>query len=357
MAESAARIERYDFCLSFAAEQRAYVEEVAWLLRDADLRVFYDSFESSELLGTDLYVHLDEIYNRGSRYCVLFASEAYVRRAWSDHERSSAQDRAFRSRSAYLLPVRFDDAEIPGLRETIGHVDARVVSPAALVQLLITKLRSAATISTISASILVLAADIRDDLEHFLGKALERCRLEVPPDLIFESAGRTVVVVPESLLSTVDVTTTLVNAIEALASKRPRARLRIAVHRAVVPTEHLEDCVDVATTVEAAVSSAVSDAFDVAPRAHCVVVATQRVYDAVVRPGRGGSNPSLYQLVVAADGTGLHVRVPGYPRLPRPASSGPPSPPVGSAHQVNHFTGDVHAEQIGNRYYGGTRNG
>ncbi|MCR6490416.1 TIR domain-containing protein [Amycolatopsis sp. OK19-0408] len=319
MAESATRVERYDFCLSFAARQRAYAEEVAQLLRAAGLRVFYDFFESADLLGVDLYAHLDEIYNRGSRYCVLFASEDYLRRAWTGHERVSAQYRAFRSPSAYVLPVRFDDTEIPGLRGTIGHADARVLSPAAVVRLLIAKLESDAQCASLPATVLVLAGEGRDDV---LKAALERCGLTLPPELVLGSPARTVVVVPESVLPVVDVTTTLVSELETAAARRPGTRLRIAVHRGEVPTARLGGCVDVTAAAEAAVSSAVSEVFDARPRAHCVMVVTQRVYDQVIRHGRGGSNPRLYELVVTTDGTGLHVRVPGYPPMRRPSPDG-----------------------------------
>lgn len=353
MAESSPAGEHYDFCLSFAGEQRAYVEEVAHLLREAGMRVFYDFFESANLLGTDLYSHLDEIYNRGSRYCVLFASEAYLRRMWTGHERVSMQDRALRSSSAYVLPVRFDDTEIPGLRGTIGHADARVLSPAALVRLLVAKLNSEAEIASVSASVLALAADRREDVDEVLKMALARCALAVPSEMVIATPSRTIVVVPESLFSAVDVTTTLVGALEAAVTKRAGTRLRIAVHRGEVPSSRLEACIDVTAAAEAAVAAEVTDAFDAAPRAHCVVAVTQRVYDTVVRPGRGGSNPGLYKLVVTAAGTGLHVRVPGYPPVRHPAR--PVSPPAaGSTYQVTTFEGEVHAGQIGNinHYHG-----
>jgi hypothetical protein len=52
----------YDFCLSFAGEQRAYVEEVASELKSRGIRVFFDDYEKAELWGKDLYAHLDEVY-------------------------------------------------------------------------------------------------------------------------------------------------------------------------------------------------------------------------------------------------------------------------------------------------------
>lgn len=47
---------RYDVCLSFAGEDRRYVERVAQGLRKAGARVFYDRYEQVEMWGKDLYV-------------------------------------------------------------------------------------------------------------------------------------------------------------------------------------------------------------------------------------------------------------------------------------------------------------
>jgi hypothetical protein len=44
---------------------------------------------------------------------------------WITHERRSAQARALQSNQEYVLPVRFDDTEIPGLLSTVMYVDAR----------------------------------------------------------------------------------------------------------------------------------------------------------------------------------------------------------------------------------------
>lgn len=355
VSESVGHAERYDFCLSFASEQRAYVEEVARLLANVGLRVFYDAHESAHLLGVDLYAHLDEIYNRGSRYCVLFASEAYVRKMWTGHERVSAQDRALRSPSEYVLPVRFDDTEIPGLRGAIGFVDARVTSPAALAQLLVIKLGTSQQVDAVPASVVVLAADVHADLRTTLIAALSECHVSVPDELIFAHTSRAIGVIPESILSVADVTTMLTAKLERVARERPDLKLTIAVHRGAVPADQAADCVDVTEAVEAAVSAAVAEVLRGAVGAHCAVIVTQRVYDTVVRPGRGGSNPQLFNLVTTSDGTGLFVRVPGYPRLPaheptpKPGSS---SPSGGNIGKVTYFAGPVRARRIGDTYLG-----
>ena len=77
---------------------------------------------------------------KAARYCVLFASEAYAKKVWTTHERRSAQARALQSAEEYVLPVRFDDSEIPGLCPIIAHVEAASKTPAQLAKLISEKL-------------------------------------------------------------------------------------------------------------------------------------------------------------------------------------------------------------------------
>lgn len=111
---------QYDVCLSFAGEDRRYVEQVADELRQAGVRVFYDRYEQVGLWGKDLYAHLNDVYSTAARYCVLFASRHYARKIWTNHEREAAQERAIQEHREYILPARFDDTAIPGLRRTFA---------------------------------------------------------------------------------------------------------------------------------------------------------------------------------------------------------------------------------------------
>lgn len=122
----------FDVALSFAGEDRAYVEEVANCLAAMDLRVFYDKHEAVTLWGKDLYSHLREIYAERARYTVMFISKHYKRKLWTNHERTSAQARAFRERREYILPVRFDSTKIPGVLDTVGYVSVKGLAPSAL---------------------------------------------------------------------------------------------------------------------------------------------------------------------------------------------------------------------------------
>jgi hypothetical protein len=131
---------QFDVALSFAGEDRTYVDDIAARLRSHGVRVFYDQYEQATLWGKNLYEHLDYVYQRASRYCVLFASSHYAHKAWTNHERQSAQARALHERAEYILPVRFDDTEIPGLRSTLAYIDARSTSRDELVRFILQKL-------------------------------------------------------------------------------------------------------------------------------------------------------------------------------------------------------------------------
>jgi hypothetical protein len=120
---------RYDVALSFAGEQRSYVDRVAQLLRDMRIKVFYDDYEKTSLWGKDLYAHLDSVYRELSRYCVIFVSADYAAKVWTNHERQSAQARALRENMEYILPARFDSTALPGLRPTVGYLDLATISP------------------------------------------------------------------------------------------------------------------------------------------------------------------------------------------------------------------------------------
>lgn len=142
---------KYDVCLSFAGEQRQYVEGVADALNRRGIRVFYDRYETASLWGQNLYEHLDKVYQTEARYCVLFISADYASKVWTSHERKSAQARALREKEEYILPARFDDTQIPGMQETIAYVDLRTTTADDLVNLIVDKVRPKVPLRAVSA--------------------------------------------------------------------------------------------------------------------------------------------------------------------------------------------------------------
>ena len=138
----AKQVHDYDVALSFAGEDRTYVEQVAHELNGKGIKVFYDMFEEANLWGKDLYVYLTDLYRDRARFTVMFISKAYTEKLWTDHERKAAQARAFEESSEYILPAKFDDVEVKGILRTTGYVNLSRKTPAELADLIIKKLVS-----------------------------------------------------------------------------------------------------------------------------------------------------------------------------------------------------------------------
>jgi hypothetical protein len=64
----------------------------------------------------------------------MFISHEYISRVYPNLERRAILDRQLRS-ERYVLPVRFDDSEVPGLSVGIKYIWARDYSPSKLADL------------------------------------------------------------------------------------------------------------------------------------------------------------------------------------------------------------------------------
>lgn len=136
---------KYDVALSFAGEDRKYVEEVALFLKKKNIAVFYDYFEEEALWGKNLISYLEEIYTNKSKYCVVFISQYYVQKEWTCYESAAAMVRLLNSnmkQKEYLLPVKFDETKVSGVLSTIGFIDGKKKTPDELGNLIIKKLHT-----------------------------------------------------------------------------------------------------------------------------------------------------------------------------------------------------------------------
>lgn len=120
---------QFDVALSFAGEDRNYVEKVATYLQKMGFKIFYDKYETVTLWGKDLYQHFENVYFKNAKYTIMFISKHYAKKLWTNHERKLAQSRAFSSHEEYILPARFDKTKIPGVLPTVGYIDLEKYSP------------------------------------------------------------------------------------------------------------------------------------------------------------------------------------------------------------------------------------
>lgn len=130
----------FDVALSFAGEDRDHADALAKLLRDHEVRVFYDQFFKATLWGKDLFEHLQRIYKDRAKYCVVFVSRFYLEKHWTKHELQQAQARTFQQDREYILPLRLDDTVLPGVNSTIGYIDIKTTTIAEVAGLLLQKL-------------------------------------------------------------------------------------------------------------------------------------------------------------------------------------------------------------------------
>ena len=155
---------KYDVALSFAGEDRQHAKALADLLKADGYCFFYDENELAQLWGKNLYDYLSSVYKDRARYCVMFLSQHYERKLWTNHERQLAQARAFQENREYILPVRLDDTEIPGIPPTVGYLDLRMMTIEEVYEVLIEKL--ADTISQTTET--NLATTAKSDAHEFV---------------------------------------------------------------------------------------------------------------------------------------------------------------------------------------------
>lgn len=114
----------FDIAVSFAGEDREYAAEVVEAIK-GDMKVFYDEDYEVESWGKDGVEYFTDVYLNRARYVVMFVSQQYAVKLWTNLERRSALARAASQRSAYILPIRLDDTQLDGLLPTLLYLDAR----------------------------------------------------------------------------------------------------------------------------------------------------------------------------------------------------------------------------------------
>jgi hypothetical protein len=130
-----------DVALTYASKQEEYVLNVATRLKQSGVEVFYLPFEKVKLWGEDLVSYLQRIYRDEATLCVMFISKEYVESAWPNFERQSALERQMKEDYAYILPVKFDESDVPGISNTRYWLSASEFDEERLSEAILTKLR------------------------------------------------------------------------------------------------------------------------------------------------------------------------------------------------------------------------
>jgi hypothetical protein len=146
----------YDVAISFAGENRQIAQQLFQAMMAIGVKVFYDQNEAANMWGKDSIEVLADVYANKARFCLMLISKYYPEKPWTRLERISAQNRALRQPTEYILPIRLDDTEVPGLPPSISYLDLRHFSIEEVVESVLVKLGRDAQAGTKNASSLTV---------------------------------------------------------------------------------------------------------------------------------------------------------------------------------------------------------
>jgi hypothetical protein len=121
----------YDIAVSFAGEQRAYVEQTVTAAKALGLTVFYDRDMTHQWWGRNFVTEQRRVYGQRTLHFVPFISTEYLAGQYPRDESSYAMLAAVRRGDDYILPVLVGDVAVPEevLHPHIGYLRAEDVTP------------------------------------------------------------------------------------------------------------------------------------------------------------------------------------------------------------------------------------
>lgn len=134
--------QRFQIALSFPGESRARVQQIADNLTVSVPKesILYDRWLQSELARPNLDIYLTDLYKKDSLLLVFFLSGHYGQKEWCGLEWRVARDLLKQKQDQRLMPLRLDDAEIPGLHSIDGYLDIRDLSDAQVTNAILERL-------------------------------------------------------------------------------------------------------------------------------------------------------------------------------------------------------------------------
>jgi serine protease AprX len=145
MSDPSTSNKRFSVAVSFPGEKRDYVKDVVAELRQLKMprkEIFYDKFYPEELAVPDLDTVLQQIYRNDSELIVIFISAEYEKKDWCGLEWRAIRDIIKARRGQDIMPLRFDDTDVPGLFSIDGYLDLRDRDPDNVAALILKRLQS-----------------------------------------------------------------------------------------------------------------------------------------------------------------------------------------------------------------------
>jgi hypothetical protein len=122
----------YDIAVSFAGEQRAYVEHFVHACKRLGIRVLYDRDLSVDLWGKNLVFEFRRHFGGADvRFVVPFISVEFLAKPYPMDEFAAAVEQSLRRPEAHILPVRVGAVDVPAqlLNPAVGVLFADEHTP------------------------------------------------------------------------------------------------------------------------------------------------------------------------------------------------------------------------------------
>ena len=126
--------------LSFAGADRTLAVELACALELKGIRVFYQGALHASQWTEEFHKPLSEIFERCANYYLMLVSEQYVTNEWTAHRRAELHARTLALGADYVLPIRIDDSELPGLPDGVELLTMDAPNRANIVALVVDKI-------------------------------------------------------------------------------------------------------------------------------------------------------------------------------------------------------------------------
>jgi hypothetical protein len=134
---------RFRIALSFPGEYRSFVEQVAEHLSAAVGKesILYDKYYEAEFARVNLDTYLQRLYHDESELIAVFLCADYERKEWCGLEWRAVRHLIKRRQVDSVMPLRFDNTEVPGLFSIDGYVWIGDRSPADIANLIVERWR------------------------------------------------------------------------------------------------------------------------------------------------------------------------------------------------------------------------
>ncbi len=140
----------YDIAVSFAAEQRDYVDQFVEACKARGISVFYDRDLTNEWREKDFIHELGKVNGKTVRYFMPFISNEYLTQPISRDGLRAAMRAAFNQGDGHVLPVLLGRVEVPTdlLSPAIAYVNAEDYTPEQLADVTAQRIRVSGQQST-----------------------------------------------------------------------------------------------------------------------------------------------------------------------------------------------------------------